>query len=149
MAITTSPDVFAETIRTPLGMAECLEACIEETDGDATLIIKALGVIARDQGMTQLDRNWKLPRESLYKANALYRECGQNSDTILRVVSALGLKLSASERSEAEMAWVLIATRRPASAACGDATPSYKPPEWTGRRRVCFDSNNSIPAILG
>jgi len=36
-----------------------------------------------------------------------------------------------------------------ASAACGDATPSNKPLEWTGRLRVRFDSNCFLPATQG
>ena len=43
---TTSYDV-AEHLRTPEEMAVYLEACLEEADGDAAFIAKALGDIAR------------------------------------------------------------------------------------------------------
>ena len=97
---TTSYDV-AEHLRTPEEMAAYLEACIEEVDGDAAFIAKALGDIARAQGMTQVARDSGLSMESLYKA--LSGERSPSFDTILKVVSALGLKLNASVRREAEV----------------------------------------------
>ena len=99
-ATTTLYDV-AEHLRTPEEMAAYLEACIEEADGDAAFIAKALGDIARAQGMTQVARDSGLSRESLYKA--LSGERSPSFDTILKVVTALGLKLSASVRNEAEV----------------------------------------------
>ena len=78
-----------------------LEACIEEADGDAALNAKALGDIARAQGMTQVARDSGLSRESLYQA--LSGERSPSFDTILKVVSVLELKLSASVRSEAKV----------------------------------------------
>ena len=83
-------------------MAAYLDACIDEADGDAAFIAKALGDNARAQGMTQVARDAGLSRESLYKA--LSGERSPSFDTILKVVSALGLKLSASVRQEAEVA---------------------------------------------
>lgn len=99
MKTTTTPYDVAEHLRTPEEMAAYLEACIEEADGDAAFIAKALGDIARAQGMSQVARDSGLSRESLYKA--LSGERSPSFDTILKVVSALGLKLSASVRSEA------------------------------------------------
>lgn len=101
MKTQTSPWDVAEHLRTPEEMAAYLEACIEEADGDAAFIAKALGDIARAQGMTQVARDSGLSRESLYKA--LSGERSPSFDTILKVVSALGLKLNASVRSEAEV----------------------------------------------
>ena len=101
MKTKTSPWDVAEHLRTPEEMAAYLEACIEEADGDAAFIAKALGDIARAQGMTQVARDSGLSRESLYKA--LSGERSPSFDTILKVVSALGLKLSASVRSEAKV----------------------------------------------
>lgn len=99
---TTSAYDVSDYLRTPEDMAAYLEACIEEADGDAAFIAKALGDIARAQGMTQVARDAGLSRESLYKA--LSGERSPSFDTILKVVSALGLKLSASVRQEAEVA---------------------------------------------
>ena len=101
MKTKTSPWDVAEHLRTQEEMAAYLEACIEEADGDAAFIAKALGDIARAQGMTQVARDSGLSRESLYKA--LSGERSPSFDTILKVVSALGLKLGASVRSEAEV----------------------------------------------
>jgi len=90
--ITTRYDV-AEHLRSPEEMAAYLEACFEEANGDATFIAKALGDIARAKGMSQVARDTGLSRESLYKA--LSGERTPNFDTILKVISALGLKLHA------------------------------------------------------
>jgi probable addiction module antidote protein len=101
MKTTTTLYDVAEHLRTPEEMAAYLEACIEEADGDAAFIAKALGDIARAQGMTQVARDSGLSRESLYKA--LSGERSPSFDTILKVVTALGLKLSASVRNDAEV----------------------------------------------
>jgi probable addiction module antidote protein len=90
--ITTRYDV-AEHLRTPEEMAAYLEACLEEAEGDAAFITKALGDIARAKGMTQVARDAGLSRESLYKALSGDRSPG--FDTILKVVGALGLQLHA------------------------------------------------------
>ncbi len=89
---TTLYDV-SEHLRTPDEMAAYLEACIEEANGDAAFIAKALGDIARARGMSQVARDAGLSRESLYKA--LSGERSPNFDTILKVVKALGLELHA------------------------------------------------------
>ncbi|MBI2435820.1 MAG: putative addiction module antidote protein [Candidatus Hydrogenedentes bacterium] len=90
--VTTRYDV-AEHLRTPEEMAAYLEACIEEANGDATFIAKALGDIARAKGMSQVARDAGLSRESLYKA--LSGERTPTFETILKVIGALGLKLHA------------------------------------------------------
>ncbi len=89
---TTRYDI-AEHLRTPVEMAAYLEACLEEADGNAAFIAKALGDIARAKGMAQVARDSGLSRESLYKA--LSGERSPDFDTILKVVGALGLKLHA------------------------------------------------------
>jgi probable addiction module antidote protein len=90
---TTSRYDVAEHLRTPEEMAAYLEACLEEANGDAAFIAKALGDIARAKGMAQVARDAGLSRESLYKALSGERSLG--FDTILKVVAALGLKLHA------------------------------------------------------
>lgn len=87
---TTRYDI-AEHLRTPEEMAAYFEACLEEADGDAAFIAKALGDIARAKGMSQIARDTGLSRESLYKALSGDRSPG--FDTILKVMGALGLKL--------------------------------------------------------
>jgi probable addiction module antidote protein len=90
--ITTPYDV-AEHLRTPEEMAAYLEACIEEANGDAAFVAKALGEIARAKGMSQVARDAGLSRESLYKA--LSGERIPTFDTVLKVIGALGLTLRA------------------------------------------------------
>ena len=90
--VTTRYDV-AEHLRTPEELAAYLEACLDEANGDATFIEKALGDIARAKGMSQVARDAGLSRESLYKA--LSGERSPNFDTILKVMAALGMKLHA------------------------------------------------------
>jgi probable addiction module antidote protein len=92
---TTRFDV-AEHLQSPEEMAAYLEACLEEGDGDATLIAKALGNIAKAKGMSQVARDSGLSRESLYKALSGDRSPG--FDTILKVVSALGTELHAEAK---------------------------------------------------
>ena len=80
------------------GLRPCrLEASIEEADGDAAFVAKALGDIARARGMAQVASDTGLSRESLYKA--LSGERVSTFDTVLRVVGALGLKLRAEAAS--------------------------------------------------
>jgi probable addiction module antidote protein len=89
---TTRYDV-ADHLRTPEEMAAYLEACLEEAEGDAAFVAKALGDIARAKGMAQVARDAGLSREGLYKA--LSGERSPSFDTILKVIGAVGLKLHA------------------------------------------------------
>lgn len=74
-------------------MAAYLEACLQEANGDAAFVAKALGNIARAKGMTEIARQTGLSRESLYKA--LSGERVPNFETVLKVINALGLKIHA------------------------------------------------------
>lgn len=47
----------AEHLRTTEDMVAYLNACIEEADGDAAFMVKALGDIARAHGMSQIARD--------------------------------------------------------------------------------------------
>ena len=59
---------------------------------DAAFIAHALGTVARARGMTRIAKKAGLSRESLYKA--LSSDGNPEFGTIIRVVQALGLKLS-------------------------------------------------------
>ncbi len=89
----TSRYDVSEHLRTPEEMAAYLEACLDEANGDAAFIAKALGDIARAKGMSQVARDAGLSRESLYKA--LSGERSPGFDTVLKVLGALGLSLRA------------------------------------------------------
>jgi probable addiction module antidote protein len=101
METKTAPYDVAEFLDTPEEMAAYLEACIQESDGDAAFIAKALGDIARAKGMTQVARESGLSRESLYKA--LSGDRIPTFDTILKVISALGFQLSVSVKEGASV----------------------------------------------
>ncbi|KAF1013516.1 MAG: hypothetical protein GAK31_03666 [Stenotrophomonas maltophilia] len=81
-------------LRTAAEMAAYLDACIAESEGDAAFIAKALGDIARAQGMSKAARDAGLSRESLYRA--LSGERSPDFATILKVTRALGVQLHAS-----------------------------------------------------
>lgn len=82
----------AEHLKTEEDVAAYLEAVFE--DGDPALMAHALGVIARARGMAKIARKAGLGRESLYKA--LSPDGHPQFDTVVRVLRALGLKLSVS-----------------------------------------------------
>ncbi len=87
----TRPYDAAEYLETEEDMAAYLQAALEE--GDAALVIHALGNIARARGMSQIARKTGLRRESLYKA--LSPEGNPEFATVLKVVRALGIELHA------------------------------------------------------
>ena len=89
----TSRYDVAEHLRSPQEVAAYFQACLDEADGDAAFIAKALGDIARAKGMANVAREAGLSRESLYKA--LSGDRSPSFDTILKVVAALGLRLRA------------------------------------------------------
>jgi probable addiction module antidote protein len=82
----------AEHLKTEEDMQAYLQACIEESNGDAAFIAKALGNIAKAKGMTQLAKDTGLGRESLYKA--LSGDVNPSFDTVIKVVKALNLRLA-------------------------------------------------------
>lgn len=90
----TAPYDVADYLTTPEDCAAYLDACIEESDGDAAFIAKALGDIARAKGMTSVARETGLSRESLYKA--LSGDRSPDFATILKVMQALGIRLHAA-----------------------------------------------------
>ncbi|MGJ7543495.1 addiction module antidote protein [Variovorax sp. LT1R16] len=71
-------------------MAEYFRQVLE--DNDPAELAAALGAIARARGMTQLSKDTGLSRESLYKS--LSGERAPSSDTLFKVIRALGFKLT-------------------------------------------------------
>jgi len=88
----TSPWDVSEHLETEEDMAAYLEAALEVNE--PALIAAALGDIAKAKGMAQIAKQTGLGRESLYKA--LSPEGNPEFSTILKVVSALGLRLHAA-----------------------------------------------------
>ena len=79
-----------------LNSAEAIDAYMEDAleSNDPAFIAHALGTIARAQGMSRVAKKARLSRESLYKA--LSPAGNPEFGTIIRVMRALGLKLSAT-----------------------------------------------------
>ncbi|MFK8078119.1 MAG: addiction module antidote protein [Granulosicoccus sp.] len=90
MATTTEWDP-SQHLETKEQMALYLEAALE--DGDSGVISAALGDIARSKGMSAIAAATGLGRESLYKS--LSETGNPELATVLKVVDALGLKLTA------------------------------------------------------
>ena len=86
----TLPWRTEDHLKTPEDIASYLEAAFE--DGDPALIAHALGAVARSKGMTKIARRAGLGRQNLYKA--LSPDGRPEFDTVLKVVQALGLKLT-------------------------------------------------------
>lgn len=90
--VTTRVWDAAEHLKTEADAAAYLQASLDE--GDTGLIMAALGDIARAHGMSEVARAAGLGRESLYKA--LSKDGNPEFATVLKVVQALGLKLTAT-----------------------------------------------------
>jgi probable addiction module antidote protein len=80
----------ADYLQSEDDIALYLSAVLE--DGSIQEIAAALGDIARARGMARVASDAGLSRESLYKG--LSGERTPTADTLLRVIRALGLKLS-------------------------------------------------------
>jgi probable addiction module antidote protein len=66
--------------------------------GTPSLVVQALGAIAKARGMTRIAKETGLRRESLYKA--LSPEGNPELNTVLKVVKALGIRLHAETLME-------------------------------------------------
>lgn len=84
----------SEYLDTPEAVAEYLTAALET--GDASFIATSIGCVARAQGMTEIARQAGLSRENLYRA--LNGDTKAEFDTIMRVLTALGVKLAARSK---------------------------------------------------
>ncbi|MBK7001375.1 MAG: putative addiction module antidote protein [Rhodoferax sp.] len=91
MALKLIPFDMAELLVSDEAIAEYLAQVF--ADGDSDEIIRALGYVARARGMAQLAKDSGLGRENLY--NALKPGAKPRFDTVLRVCTALGIKLVA------------------------------------------------------
>lgn len=81
----------AEFLTSEKDMAAYLEEALSE--GDPSLVVQALGAIAKARGMAKIAKDTGLRRESLYKA--LSPEGNPEFNTVLKVVNALGIRLHA------------------------------------------------------
>ncbi len=89
--ISELPDFdMAEHLNDDKAIAEYLAIVLDENDPGA--LAGALGTIARARGMADIAESSGITREALYKA--LRPDASPRFDTIQRVFSALGLKLT-------------------------------------------------------
>jgi len=93
MALYTEPYDVADYLTDKATISAYLTEVFES--GDPRFIAKALGAVARAKGgMTQLAKDTGISREALYRA--LSETGNPEFGTILKVLAALGVKLSAS-----------------------------------------------------
>ncbi|WP_026818139.1 addiction module antidote protein [Arthrobacter castelli] len=88
---TFAPFDAANYLNTVEDVAAYLEAVIDESDDDPTVIARALGSIARSRNFSQIARQAGMSREGLYKA--LSAEGNPSLATVIKVSHALGLRL--------------------------------------------------------
>jgi probable addiction module antidote protein len=86
-----SPFDAAKYLRTPEEIATFLEAVFEDYDGDTRVIVKALGVVAKAQGMPNVAKATGMSREGLYQA--LSGKGNPSFDTMMKVMEAVGVEL--------------------------------------------------------
>lgn len=94
MKTKTHPFDVADYLQSPEDVIEYLRQVVE--DGDPNEVAQALGVLSRAKGMAQVSADTGLSRESLYKS--LSGERAPSSDTLFKVVKALGFRLTIAPR---------------------------------------------------
>jgi len=94
----TRPYDSARYLDTPETIAAYLTEALETED--ASFIAFALGTVARAKGMSDVARKAGLSRENLYRS--LGGQTKPELDTIIRVLGAVGLTLSANPKPKAK-----------------------------------------------
>lgn len=94
MSKTTRYD-SAEYLDSPEAVAEYLTAALETAD--ASFIARAIGTAARAHGMSEIARESGLSRENLYRS--LNGETKTELETVIRVLGALGIRLTATPKA--------------------------------------------------
>ena len=89
-ALKTRPFDMANRCGDAADVAQYMRQVME--DGDPALLGAALGGVARARGMSKLAKDTGLSRESLYRS--LSGERAPSTDTLFKVMKALGLKLT-------------------------------------------------------
>ncbi|UXC90151.1 MULTISPECIES: addiction module antidote protein [unclassified Sphingobium] len=89
MAIKLTRFDAAEYLTEPEDQAELLADAL--TTGDVHVIAKAIGIVARAHGMTELSKETGIKRQQLYRA--LGPDGNPTLETMLKVLPALGLRM--------------------------------------------------------
>ena len=95
MALKLLPYDTADLIETEEDILFFLEAAME--GNDPVHIARALGVVARSKGMTEIARTTGLGRQALY--TALSENGNPTLETLMAVLGALGLELTVQKRA--------------------------------------------------
>jgi probable addiction module antidote protein len=85
----------AEYLDSPEAIADYLTEAFDTGDGE--FIAQAIGTVARAHGMTSVARAAGLSREHLYRA--LNTGGNPELDTVMKVLSALGVQLAAKPKA--------------------------------------------------
>ncbi len=80
----------AEYLKTEEAVIAYLDEAMKE--GDASHIARALGDVARSEGMTEISRRTGLGRQALYKA--LSDQGNPTLETVTAIINSLGLRLT-------------------------------------------------------
>lgn len=94
MSVKITPFDAADYLDSDEACAEFITAAFETNDPAA--VARAVGIVARARGMTEIARSTGLGRESLYRA--LGAEGNPELATLLKVMKALGLELKVAAR---------------------------------------------------
>jgi len=95
MALKLLPYDSADLIETEEDILYYLEAAME--GNDPAHIARALGVVARSKGMTEIAKKAGVGRQALY--NALSETGNPTLETLTAVLGALGLELTVQKRA--------------------------------------------------
>ena len=95
MALKLLPYDSADLIETQEDILYYLEAAME--GNDPAHIARALGVVARSKGMTEIAKKAGVGRQALY--NALSETGNPTLETLTAVLGALGLELTVQKRA--------------------------------------------------
>jgi probable addiction module antidote protein len=95
--VKTTPFDAADYLETEEDVAAYLTEAL--ATGDTAVVALALGAIARTRGMTRIARATGLSRESLYRA--LSADGNPEFATVLRILEAVGLRLTAEPATKA------------------------------------------------
>lgn len=96
----TAPFDGAKYIRTPEEVVELISDALQS--GEAGYVAAALGAIARSKGMSKIAEKTGVNRQALY--TALSENGNPTLDTLLKVMTALGIRLKCEAMEQAQAA---------------------------------------------
>jgi probable addiction module antidote protein len=124
----------SEYLKDEASIAAYLNAIVEE--GDPGLLLSAIGDIAKARGMSKIASESGLGRESLYKA--LSSDAKPRFDTILKVLSALGVNIVFNAKDTRRVSHNKIRKSRPLHGAkrINISIKGAPSTSWLGRART-------------